>query len=149
MLLTSSQRVVELAAKRIEPAAHLGQLARLIGQVVGDAQEGVEGAHGPVLASRQEAKGVMEVACLRPRNLFAAGIGSAEEWGHGGASQDRGAETPPHRTAQQSYLLELRKHRPLPPDIVANRLDLPQNSQPAADKQLDVRPQLRRHALDE
>ena len=45
-----------------------------VGEVVGHAHEGIQGAHRPPLVGRQQAKGMIEVAGLAPGQSFAVGV---------------------------------------------------------------------------
>src|SRR2546421_268555 len=64
-------------------------------------------------------------------------------------SEDRVPQPPPQRPRQERRLLRLRQHRPPGPDVVADPLDLAQDAEAAADEQLDVGAQRRRHPLDQ
>ena len=81
----AGEGLVELIAPIVEQSAFFGGGLGTVAEVVGDAHEGVEGAHGTALRSRQKAEGVIEIARLATGQAFAVGIGIGEGSGHGGA----------------------------------------------------------------
>ena len=78
MAIVSFQRGVESPPPvRQRAALFLGRTGA-VGQVVGDAHEGVQGAHGPPLVGGQQAEGVVEVAGLATGQPFAVGVGACQ-----------------------------------------------------------------------
>jgi hypothetical protein len=79
----AGQGPVEPAPPVVELAPFGGDVAGSVGQVVADAQEGVQGAGVQALAARQQAEGVVEVRRLAPGQALAVGQGAGQRRAQG------------------------------------------------------------------
>src|SRR3984885_13252915 len=71
----TGKRAIHFRAKRSEAALLRGNLAGLIGYVVGAAHESVECAEGVALLRRQQAKAIIKIACGHSRDVSAVIVG--------------------------------------------------------------------------
>ena len=124
MTVSAGERCAQAAAPVRRAVARLTSgRRRLVAEIVGDAHEGVEGAHGPPLRRRQQQEGGIEVARLaggrRPHNIDRSEP-ARHSWAirpvHSriGCRPVASPKTPPSKAAF-SHLLQ---HRPRSPDVV-------------------------------
>jgi hypothetical protein len=165
-MIVSGQRLLELPPPVRQGQAFVRDGFRPIGQVVGDAHEGVQGAHGAAPRRGQQAEGVIEVAGLSPRQPFAPDVGLRQ--GQRGSARMRSHRSMKERCHPDTFLpdAQARPHSPpqgagqeqpfFPPGqgwpprphIVTALLDLAQDGQAAVDEQLDVGLHRFRHPFD-
>src|SRR5262249_41566988 len=82
MTVVACHRLLETAPPGREGGLFLGWDTRPIGQVVGDPEESIEGAHSAPLGPGQNTKSVVEIRCLAPGQAFAIGIRGGQGWSH-------------------------------------------------------------------
>ena len=139
-------------------------VAGLVGQVVGVPHEGIEGAHRPPQARRQEQEAVIEVPRLAPGELAAEPVAGGERVvmappspGRGRSAAVRPVGTPGSpglateraisRATEQPELRGLAHRRPSRTDVVIPALRSVEDRQPPAREQVDVDGQAARQAI--
>src|SRR5215831_495093 len=85
MVVPAGQGAVQAPAPFGQEAALVGGSPPSIAQIVGNAEESVEGAHGQALRARQQAETVVEVARFPPGQPVTVGVGTSQGGVHGRA----------------------------------------------------------------
>src|SRR5579859_4833619 len=145
----AAQGIIQLPPPIFERSAFFIRTSRSVAEVVSNTEKGVQDAHGPALWAGENAKGVIEVPRLAPRQLLAVGVREGEGWIHGtnsdGDSTQPLAQALPQGADEQLSLVPFAQDGSALPDIVAGTFDLAKHGEPAADKQANVGAQARFH----